>query len=123
MDKKILSEIKNNLAAERKRLESELAGFAKKDLTIKDNYRSEFPEFGNDDDENANEVAEYSDRLSLEHALEKQLQDVNKALENIQNGKYGICNHCGEPIDGQRLKIRPTSSSCVECKKKLKGES
>jgi RNA polymerase-binding protein DksA len=122
MDKKILAEIKNDLEAEKKRLESELANFTNKDSVIKDNYRSEFPEFGNDEDENANEVAEYSDRLSLEHALEKQLRDVNKALASIEKGKYGICSHCGKPIDEQRLKIRPTSSSCVECKKKLKGE-
>ncbi len=122
MDKKILSEIKNNLEEEKKRLEKELGSFTTKDSVIKDNYNSDFPEFGNDEDENANEVAEYSDRLSLEHTLEKQLQDVNKALESINKNQYGICKHCGNPIDEQRLKIRPTSTSCVECKKKLKGE-
>jgi len=123
MDKQTLETIKNKLEAEKKQLEADLADFAHKDKTIKDNYRSDFPEFGNDDDENAAEVAEYSDRLSIEHALEKQLRDVNKALANIEAGKYGICNHCGKEIEEERLKVRPTSGSCVECKKKLKGEA
>ena len=55
-------------------------------------------------------------------ALEKELRDVNKSLDRITKDKYGICNHCGNPIEEERLKIRPTSSSCVSCKKKLKGE-
>jgi RNA polymerase-binding transcription factor DksA len=110
------------LEAEEKRLEEELAKFARKDQTIADNYRSEFPDFGNKEDENAAEVAEYSDRLSLEHTLEKQLRDVKKALVNITKGKYGICSHCGRPIEEKRLLARPTSGSCVECKKRLQGE-
>lgn len=123
MDPKTLETIKKNLEEEKAQLEKDLANFTHKDSAIKDNYKSDFPKFGDDEDENAAEVAEYSDRLSIEHTLEKQLRDVNKALESIAKGKYGICIHCGNPIEEGRLKIRPTSSSCVECKKKLKGEA
>lgn len=123
MDKNTLETIKKNLEEEKKRLETDLGGFTKKDAAIKGNYQSEFPAFGDDEDENAAEVAEYGDRLSLEHAMEIQLRDVNKALENMASGKYGVCKHCGQPIEEQRLLVRPTSGSCVECKKKLKGEA
>lgn len=123
MDKAILEEIKKSLLEEKTKLESELSGIASKDDSIEDNYKSTFPEFGNDEDENANEVAEYSDRLSIEHTLEKQLRDVKKALASIEDGSYGTCKHCGNPIEPERLKIRPTSSSCVSCKKKLQGEA
>ena len=122
MNKKTLATIEKKLEEEKKRLEKELAGFTKKDTKIEDNYLSEFPEFGSKDDENAAEVATYGDRLSLEHTLEKQLRDVSNALANIVKGKYGICKYCGQPIEEKRLLIRPTSSSCVACKKKLKGE-
>jgi len=122
MDKKTLETIKVNLEEEKAKLEKELGGFTQKDSNIDDNYKSKFPNFGNDDDENANEVAEYSDRLSLEHTLEKQLRDVNKAMANIKDGSYGVCKHCGNKIEEGRLKIRPTSTSCVSCKKRLKGE-
>ena len=122
MDQEMINTIKQGLLAEQERLERELSGIANKDSEIEDNYESKFPDFGNDDDENANEVAEYSDRLSIEHTLEKELRDVKKALQTIEDGKYGICKHCNEAIEPERLKIRPTSSSCVDCKKKLKGE-
>ena len=122
MNRKALETITQKLEEEKKRIESALGEFTKRDPQNVDNYHSDFPEYGNDEDENANEVAEYSDRLSIEHTLEKQLRDVNKALKSIADGTYGICQHCGKPIEEQRLMVRPTSSSCVECKKKLKGE-
>ena len=123
MDQAFLEEMKASLLKEQEKLESELSGIARKDDSITDNYKSTFPEFGNDEDENANEVAEYSDRLSIEHTLEKQLRDVKQALENITSGIYGVCKHCGNEIEPGRLKIRPTSSSCVACKKRLQGEA
>ena len=122
MDKKTIDLIKKNLEAEKERLEKELASFSRKDSTIENNYKSEFPEFGDKEDENAAEVADYSDRLSIEHTLEVQLRDVVKALESIKNGTYGICKYCKQPIEEKRLEARPTSSSCVACKKKLQGE-
>lgn len=123
MEKEKIDEIKALLEAELARLEKELGGIADKDSSIEDNYKSKFPEFGNDEDENANEVSEYSDRLSIEHTLEKELRDVKKALQNIEDDSYGVCKHCGNDIEVERLKIRPTSSSCVSCKKRLKGEA
>ncbi len=122
MDEKILEQIKKNLAEEKARLEKELGGFATKDKTVADNYQSKFPSYGDSEDENAAEVADYSDNLSLEHTLEMQLRDVNQALEAIANDKYGICKYCKQPIEEARLVARPTSSSCVACKKKLIGE-
>ena len=122
MDKEVLEKIKKNLSDEKTRLEKELKEFAHKDPSIPDNYKSDFPNFGNDDDENANEVAEYTDRLSLEHTLEKELRDVNKAIEKIEKDDYGKCKYCKEEINKERLIARPTSTSCVACKKKLKGE-
>jgi len=85
--------------------------------------KEEFPDFGDDEDENALEVADYSDRLSMEHVLEKQLRDVNSALARIADGTYGIDKYTGEPINEKRLLTRPTSSTNVETKKQLKGEA
>jgi len=114
--------IKSKLLEEKERLEHDLGGFTSKDGVVADNYKSKFPDFGDDEDENALEVADYSDRLSMEHVLEKQLRDVNIALERIADGTYGIDKYTGEPIDEKRLLARPTSSTNVETKKKLKGE-
>lgn len=123
MDQKVLAQIKTKLAEEQKRLERELAQFATKDSRGVTDYHSDFPQYGDDEGENANEVAAYGDRLSFEHALEDQLRDVTKALTRIAAGDYGICQHCGQPIEEERLLIRPVSTSHVACKKKLKGEA
>ncbi|MFA6322843.1 MAG: TraR/DksA C4-type zinc finger protein [Candidatus Buchananbacteria bacterium] len=123
MEKETLEIIKNNLTAEKEKLENELKGFTHKDEAINDNFKSDWPEYGSSDEENAAEVSEYGDRLSIEHTLEEQLRDVKTALANIEAGKYGICKYCGNPIEEKRLLARPASSSCVECKKKLKGEA
>lgn len=123
MTKETIEQIRKNLIEEEKQLIQDLSGFARRDSSIAGNYKSEFPDFGTDEGENAAEVAEYSDRLSLEHQLEKQLADVKKALAGIEAGTYGTCQYCGNPIEEARLLIRPTSTSCVSCKKKLKGEA
>ena len=122
MDKKILKSIKVTLLKMKKDLEIEIGAIAKKDMEKTGSYKSRYPNYGEKEDENATEVAVFSDRLAIEETLEKDLRDVNKALENIKKGTYGTCKYCKKPIDEKRLRIRPESSSCVECKKKLKGE-
>ena len=122
MDKETLKTIKEKLLRKKETLENELHVFAKRNKNIKDDFKTIFPDFGDKDDENAAEVAAYSDNLSFEQNLEVTLRDVNKALERIEKGEYGICHYCGKVIDKERLLIRPESSACVECKKKLKGE-
>ncbi len=81
------------------------------------------PEYGSDDEENAAEVAEYETNLSIEHGLKKSLRDVQSALKRIDDGSYGLCKYCEKPIPEERLKARPTSSSCITCKKAITQEA
>lgn len=122
MDKNTLEKIKSDLLENKARLETELSKFASKSADVPGDYNANFPEFGESEDENAQEVAEYDNRRALEQTLESELEDVNKSLAAIENNIYGICKYCKQPIDEARLLARPTSSSCVACKKKLKGE-
>ena len=100
MKKEILEKIKKDLLARKEQIEKELAGFAKKDEFIKDNYRSEFPDFGDKEDENAEEIATYTDNLSVEYSLEKTLRDIVKTLDRIGKGNYGKCAYCNAAIPG-----------------------
>ncbi len=81
-----------------------------------------FPEYGDDEEENANEVADYAANLSVEKDFAKLFRDINSSLKRIEEGTYGICKYCQKPIDPKRLKARPTSSSCIECKKAITQE-
>lgn len=120
--KKFLDETKAILLDEEVRLSRELSQFAKKNERVAGDFNAEFPELGDKEDENAAEVAIYSDNLTLEQELESALRDVRGALKQISEGNYGICKYCQKPIDERRLRARPASSSCVECKKLLTQE-
>lgn len=39
----------------------------------------------------------------------EELQDVQDALTRIENGSFGTCLVCGEPIDSRRLRASPTA--------------
>ena len=114
-----LKKIEQGLLKEKTKLEKELGQFSAKNAHNAEDYNATFPDFGDKDEDNASEVAQYSDNLTLERTLEAALRDVNKALENIKKGTYGICKYCKKPIDARRLLARATSSSCIECKKQL----
>ena len=122
LDKKTIQTIKNKLKEELTRLERELNQFADKSKTQADDFDAKIPQYGDKEDENAAEVATFSDNLALERTLEKELRDVKSALKLIKEDKYGICKYCRKPIENKRLLARPTSTSCVPCKKTLTQE-
>lgn len=115
--------MKELLEAEKARLERELAAFAHRNpKSTEADFDADFPNLGDKEDENASEVAQFSDNLSLEDELEKALRDVESAIKMIENGSYGTCKYCGQSIDERRLVARPTSTSCIQCKKTLTQE-
>ncbi len=117
MDKTTLKTLEEKLLEEKAKLEIELGGFATRNPQNTDDFNADFPQLGEKEDENASEVAEYSKDLTVERTLESSLRDVKKALERLHEGTYGICKYCGKPIDNKRLMARPTSTSCIDCKK------
>ena len=49
-------------------------------------------------------------------ALEReQLEQIDKALKRIEDGTYGLCQECQEPIPPERLEILPYALLCVRC--------
>ena len=114
--------MKQELQALKKKTLKELATFTDSKSADPKEWKARFPNRGGADDENAQEVAVFSGRLSLEKTLKDTLKDTDQALKNIDKGQYGVCKHCKNPIGKPRLNARPTSSSCIDCKKKLKGE-
>lgn len=120
LDKETLEKIKKDLLAKKEELQNDLGGIAHKENDSGDNeYKATFPEYGDKPDENAQEIAEYETNIAEEDMLEHSLRDTEKALERIEKGTYGICRHCGKPIDPRRLLARPTAGSCIECKTRL----
>ncbi|MFH1890724.1 MAG: hypothetical protein ABIJ91_04150 [Candidatus Kuenenbacteria bacterium] len=120
LDKNFIQEIKTELLKEEAKLKEELADFtvySNKGKKNEGNYTATFPDFGDKSGENASEVASHDNDLSLTKILKDNLKDIKDALARIKKGNYGVCKYCNKQIKPQRLKARPASASCVECKK------
>lgn len=66
--------------------------------------------------------SERSSMLRIRDRESKLIDKIKKALENIENGTFGICEICEEEISIERLKARPVTSHCIECKTKMEAE-
>jgi DnaK suppressor protein len=44
------------------------------------------------------------------------LLKIEEALAKIEDGLYGVCESCEEPIEPKRLEIQPTAEYCIRCK-------
>ena len=48
-------------------------------------------------------------------ATAAELAQINRALAPLDQGTYGVCSRCGQPIDSRRLKALPYSDRCISC--------
>lgn len=54
--------------------------------------------------------------LRIRDRERKLISKIREALDRIENGEFGECEDCGEPIGEARLKARPVTTLCIECK-------
>lgn len=69
--------------------------------------------------------ADFEDRVSftaqdevleqLDDAARAELTAIRAALTRLEDGTYGLCGRCGDPIDVGRLRALPTTLFCVPC--------
>lgn len=60
-----------------------------------------------------------SDRNSMLRIRDRERKlifKIQEALQRLDAGEYGICEECGEEIGIERLKARPVTTLCIECK-------
>ena len=46
---------------------------------------------------------------------------IHEALRRIEDGTFGECERCGDEIAEPRLKARPVTTLCIDCKSELEG--
>jgi len=54
--------------------------------------------------------------LRIRDRESKLIKKIKEALDRIENDTYGLCETCGEDISIQRLKARPVTTQCIDCK-------
>jgi RNA polymerase-binding protein DksA len=105
--------LRSRLESEQKRLLEELEQL-KASVRPAEERREGSP-FGKREEE-ATESFELERRLSLEKSMREQLTAVEHALQKFEDGTYGLCDSCGQPIDPARLEALPQASLCLRCK-------
>ena len=115
--KKELGELRKRLEAEREELRKQAADI-------------EESSFRNPQSEMTGEVAsfdeEYADAgtftfererdLSLTNNIRDLIEKIDRALERIDEGAYGLCERCGRPIEKARIKALPYATLCIRDK-------
>lgn len=66
-----------------------------------------------------------SDRAFTLRLRDRELRLIRKiqgALRRIEDGTYGVCEECGEDISIPRLKARPVTRLCINCKARQEAD-
>jgi len=71
--------------------------------------------FGKRVGDGTTEAVDRLTKVGTARELEASLADVERALAKLDEGTYGSCDVCGEPIAAARLEARPWSVLCVRC--------
>lgn len=76
--------------------------------------------------ESGGQMPDITDRAAFESQLNfllrirdresKLIKKIVEAIERLDDGTFGICEACGEEISPERLKARPMTTYCIDCK-------
>ncbi len=104
---------RTRLENEQRRLTDELAQLQAGQHPAEE--RREGSPFGKREEE-ATESFELEKRLAMEKRTREQLAEVEHTLHKLEEGTYGLCDICDQPIDPARLEALPQASLCLNCK-------
>lgn len=117
--KSTLERFKKRLEEEKVRLEELIEDYEREleEARLTESSSDRSPDPGNA--EASSMKLEYAKELSIEQNTLDLLSKVNRALERVDAGTYGICESCGNAIPVERLDVLPYSTLCVECASRI----
>lgn len=116
MDKQKLKYFKELLMNEKKDLLNtlELMNSNEPNASMRE-YFDELSSYDNHPADLGTEMFMMSQNMSLKSSQSSIVDEIDEALDRIENGSYGICTVCGKNIDEDRLEIIPYTSICIKC--------
>jgi DnaK suppressor protein len=111
-----LEELREALEIDKENLEEELAAHGRVQTDTGDWQGASTGFEGEESDPNdvADQIEELATNVPLVEELEDRHQDVADALEKMDEGVYGLCEVCNEPIPLDRLKANPSARTDME---------
>jgi RNA polymerase-binding transcription factor DksA len=58
---------------------------------------------------------------TIKGIVEDEVQHIQQAMRRQAEGRYGICENCDQPIDPERLAVRPHATHCISCQRRIEG--
>lgn len=111
------NQIRIKLEAEKKRIQDELTQLNSSGTMEERREGSPFWKR----EEEATESMEMEKRLALESRLNNLLAEVERAIQKLETGSYGVCDSCGTTIDPARMEALPQAILCLNCRQKAKN--
>lgn len=110
-----LAEVREILENEAKRLREEISDA---EDGIAEMLRNSTDTGGEDQADTGSKTFEREHEMSLAASHREILGQTERALARIDDGTYGICERCGNPIGKARLKAFPRATLCMTCKER-----
>ena len=105
-DQSVTSNLRDRLVADRDHLAQQVAAL--------EPGSGASPAFDDNFADSGQVAAEQGENKVLAAQLRTELDEVERALEKIDAGTYGVCEVCGQPIAEARLEAMPATRFCIE---------
>jgi RNA polymerase-binding protein DksA len=105
-DQTVQPAMRKQLEAERAQLQEQVAGLVRGG-TAAESFDDNFADSGQ-------VAAEQGENAVLANRLRAELDEVERALAKLDDGTYGRCEVCGEPIAEARLEAMPATRFCID---------
>jgi RNA polymerase-binding protein DksA len=96
---------------------------ARLDAEAQDIDEDNRPKYSNHPADEAMELLDRAGRDAIARVLMNDMVQVDRALDRLANGSYGLCEDCHQPIPPKRLEARPTATLCVSCQGKRETQA
>ncbi|MDP8959543.1 MAG: TraR/DksA C4-type zinc finger protein [Actinomycetota bacterium] len=116
---------RQRLEAERDRLQSLIDGISEREELDASQQESvgSLADYDQHPADAGTETFDRSKDLAIIEQLERELADVDQAMERLEAGTYGRCEVCGKEIDPQRLEAKPAARFCLEDREQAEREA
>lgn len=118
LGKRFVAQVKTRLEEERARLHAQLEELERERQILAEDREDLDDAFTEESGQGASTLAEQEREESVAIRIRELLEKVERALEKLSKGKYGLCERCGNQIEKARLEALPYAELCIECKRK-----
>jgi DnaK suppressor protein len=117
VSEKALTDLRARLEKERQSLIGDIDTLSSENQAQPDDYG-----VGNHLADDASDVVSRDLNLALRSNSQDLLAQVEAALRRLDEGTYGVCARCGNPINPERLEALPYATYCIKCQSLIEHE-